>query len=124
MEIFVGSEDEIKMWVLPVMNLHMKRSLSKSSITFANAEGIEFYTNHIADELVFGLTARIANKDLGSFKYPENWWEAVKERWAPKWFLKKYPVSYTVYTGKVFYPSIAIPDHREYVQFYRKGRDY
>lgn len=27
-------------------------------------------------------------------RYPENWLEALKERFAPKWLLKKYPIKY------------------------------
>lgn len=27
-------------------------------------------------------------------KYPVNWVEAVRERWLPKWLLKRYPVKY------------------------------
>jgi len=28
---------------------------------------------------------------------PENWWEAFKERWYPKWLLSKYPVEYLTF---------------------------
>ena len=29
-------------------------------------------------------------------QYPADWREAVKERWAPRWFLKRHPVRYSV----------------------------
>lgn len=29
-------------------------------------------------------------------KYPADWWQALKERWAPKWLLEKYPVQYKI----------------------------
>jgi hypothetical protein len=31
-----------------------------------------------------------------TLKAPSDWWQAFKERWAPRWFLDKYPVEYTV----------------------------
>lgn len=27
--------------------------------------------------------------------YPQDWWQAVKNRFAPRWFLKRWPVLYT-----------------------------
>jgi hypothetical protein len=117
-------KSEIQQYVLPVLKLTAQRALDESQIQFANLGSIEQYTHHVAKELIFSLTARVANKDLGSFQHPKDWWQAVKERWAPKWFLKKYPVEYTVYTAKAFYPDIKIPDHQEYVQFYKKGVHY
>ena len=27
-------------------------------------------------------------------KWPKDWWQAVKERFAPKWFLRRWPVLY------------------------------
>lgn len=28
-------------------------------------------------------------------RYPDDWWEAFKERWFPRWLLKRYPVRLT-----------------------------
>lgn len=27
-------------------------------------------------------------------RYPRDWWEALKDRWAPVWFSRRYPVVY------------------------------
>ena len=27
-------------------------------------------------------------------RWPADWWQAVRERWAPKWWLKRHPVRY------------------------------
>jgi hypothetical protein len=31
-------------------------------------------------------------------QYPETWWEHFKQRWLPKWALKRWPVKYKVIT--------------------------
>jgi hypothetical protein len=40
--------------------------------------------------------------------FPRDWWQAVKERWAPRWALRRWPV---VYTEKVFDARLAFPDY-------------
>lgn len=43
--------------------------------------------------------------------YPANWWQALKQRFAPKWFLRRYPVKTTLFTITVqdIFPDI-LPD--------------
>lgn len=52
--------------------------------------------------------------------YPENWWEAFKERWAPDWFHRRYPVRYTEITTSLreTYPQFtpALPDTPAVIQ--------
>lgn len=61
----------------------------------------------------------IAKQDLEpvTIKYPLNWVQAIKERFAPLWYTKRYPVKYkTVVVGAgAFYDKIAIPEHSHYV---------
>lgn len=47
--------------------------------------------------------------------YPATWWDAVKERWFPKWLLTRYPVSYRIHeiTLKTLYPNFRISMPRE-----------
>lgn len=42
-------------------------------------------------------------------KYPRDWKQAFKERWAPGWFLRRWPV---IYTEEVFDARLAYPDHK------------
>ena len=46
-------------------------------------------------------------------KYPEDWWQAFKQRWAPGWFLRRWPVQYhhKVYCAAAFLPNCPIPEH-------------
>lgn len=52
-------------------------------------------------------TAVLYHPDL-SVKYPENWWQAFKEQYFPKWALQKWPVKYTIKTFRAveFHPEI------------------
>jgi hypothetical protein len=36
-----------------------------------------------------------------SYRQPEDWWQAVKERWMPAWALSHWPVKYTRHTVDV-----------------------
>lgn len=77
--------------------------------------------SHIDDSLVRRLMYELLTH-TDTFmcpKYPSNWWQAVRERWAPTWWLKRYPVVYTtpVATVRAKYPTIYFDnaDHRAYV---------
>ncbi len=52
------------------------------------------------DELVVSLTSYIYGLLDDRIKiyeeYPEDWWQAFKERWFPAWILRRYPVKYRV----------------------------
>lgn len=60
-------------------------------------------------------------------KWPTDWWQAVRERWLPSWWLKKHPVEYrrididrTIYTR--ICPHIKTPDRSSHVRFlFKKG---
>lgn len=51
-------------------------------------------------------------------KYPADWKQAIKERFAPAWALNRWPVKYTevVITAKELYPSIPVDLHRSVFQ--------
>ena len=67
---------------------------------FGTYGGFEHYIRVLLpadiDAMVCTLVCLHAAEDLKTYdiKYPNDWWEAVKERWAPQWFLKRCPVSY------------------------------
>lgn len=43
-------------------------------------------------------------------KYPSNWKEAIKERFAPRWFLKRWPVRYDTLERFIAFPEFDPPD--------------
>lgn len=48
-------------------------------------------------------------------RYPATWWDAVKERWFPRWLLTRYPATYREHeiTLKTLYPNFKISLPRE-----------
>lgn len=70
----------------------------------------------IADDACYRIVASIANQKIKEVSYPANWLEAFKERWLPKFLLKKYPVKYTKWNFSVLYPEIKFPEHQHYIR--------
>lgn len=42
-------------------------------------------------------------------QHPKDWWQHLKYRFAPKWFLAFWPVLLTQYNVRYFYPHIEVP---------------
>jgi len=81
------------------------------------------YLDRLSRDLIITAECSIASQRLDAFtvKYPENWIEAIKERWAPRWLLNKYPIKYhqKIYEVKAYYPKLAIPDEQHYVLLHK-----
>jgi hypothetical protein len=52
------------------------------------------------DETTILLRWDLACRDLMEKKWPKDWRQSFKERWFPKWLLKRYPVIYERVTLK------------------------
>jgi len=80
-----------------------------------------FQLDQLGRDMVFQLTRRIPKESIDHLyvKYPENWKEAIKERWFPKWLLKKFPVKYTElnYNVEAFYDKVAVPEMQPFIVF-------
>ena len=50
-------------------------------------------------------------------EYPANWKEAVKERFAPRWFKRRWPVKKIThrYNARILYPLISIPKEKHFL---------
>ena len=61
---------------------------------------IDLTADLIADILVTRLTTYVSAMQSEKFchytEYPENWWEAFKLRFFPKFLIDRYPIKYTV----------------------------
>ena len=49
-------------------------------------------------------------------EYPANWVEALKARFAPKWFTQRWPVRTSRIDMEVLYPRIGIPSKQHTVK--------
>lgn len=104
--------------------------LLEDQISFLRSHSsLKQYKDELERKLVLMLHASIYGKDHPKkhvIRYPENWWEAVKERFAPCWFRELYPVKFTEVTASLeeLYPEIqpALPDKRPVMKFYTTSR--
>jgi hypothetical protein len=59
---------------------------------------------------------------LREIKVPVGWVDAVKERFAPKWLLRKYPIKYAIHKFYEMYPEVSFPPnsgHKKNIYYYR-----
>lgn len=80
--------------------------------------------------LLMTLRMQVYGKDHAKkhvIRYPATWRDAVKERFAPAWFLDRYPVRFTVVEALLeeLYPDIepALPDRNPVMKFTVAKRD-
>lgn len=116
-----GGTIEVSRLTLPIERYHVQRWVSNKAL-----QGIPspiLYMQDAVDNMQLELSMRIATQHLDMIeeKYPADWWQAVKERFAPRWFLVRYPVNYKHFRleAKALYPKLAIPEHAPVVEFAR-----
>jgi len=51
-------------------------------------------------------TALVHKINNSRIQHPENWKEALKERWLPEWVKKKFPVRYKKYDAYMIFPDL------------------
>jgi hypothetical protein len=100
---------------LEAMKIGLQQRLSVELL----GAGVETSYDALTQSVIFALRGFVwAEKESvrhQEAKYPRDWWQALKERWFPKWLLDKYPVDYHVITidVKAIYPTFkqAIPSY-------------
>lgn len=75
--------------------------------------------DHLRREIVYKARFDIYGKghpERHVIRFPSDWWQAVKERFAPAWFRDRYPVQFTEVSASLeeLYPEFepAIPDRQ------------
>jgi hypothetical protein len=72
------------------------------------------------DEFVTRLIDFVWSEHLETqeIRMPEDWWQAFKERWFPKWYLKRNPVKYITkrIEAKALYPKLRMPSQTPVIQ--------
>jgi hypothetical protein len=82
-----------------------------------------------ADEFVLRVTQEVLGHimERQEVRYPANWWEAVKQRFAPEWFKERWPVRETVIelVARELYPYAAMPDQNPLIgiELYKRLRE-
>jgi hypothetical protein len=97
--------------VLRLQKVHLATQQAMSQREIENLgplTQIDLYTTYIADTLVWNLKTYILGledeKIVCHREWPEDWWQALRERWFPRWWLRRWPVLVKVH-------------HREIVSF-------
>lgn len=66
--------------------------------------------------IIVDFRTLVYGEKIKEIKYPKDWKEAFKERWFPKWLLKRYPVKYYRYNFKLIYPDLPIQPFRNFTR--------
>lgn len=66
---------------------------------FAENLRVDQAAERVADEVVFRFNSAFAagsefTVEAGEVKVPLDWWQAVRQRWAPTWWLRRWPVRF------------------------------
>lgn len=96
------------------MNLAAHRLRQSRIIDPELFEHVSFGMEKLVDlygQMLIDLKLTVYGKDHGPpeiIRYPADWWQALKERFAPAWFRDRYPVKFTEHTISLreFYPHI------------------
>jgi hypothetical protein len=98
---------------LPLHQIVSRKMIAREVLGGANWE-LKTHLDYISDSIVVDLIGYFASQpliDTIDVKYPKDWLEALKERFAPSWLLKKYPVRYVHHYADVrnIFPDFVVP---------------
>lgn len=72
---------------------------------------VERTAKSLGQRLTVELATFVLSKPLEKVeaRYPATWWDAVKERFGPQWFLKRWPARYTtiVLRAEAYFPQLS-----------------
>lgn len=85
-----------------IIKIVQSKAISKEYLRQSALE-IEQTVDMVMDELVFRLNAYFKKVDGKPLKIPKDWWQHLKLTHAPKWFLKKWPVIFTIYNPQALF---------------------
>ena len=70
----------------------------------------DYITETIALQVRMGILGR--EMESVECRWPADWWQAVKQRWFPKWALRRWPAQEEVrrLTARELYPKVELPD--------------
>jgi hypothetical protein len=98
---------------LEKVQFYARQTLSPALMQTAKLSSwIEPVTRDLCLQLEAAVYGRRVHEESRSV--PLDWWEAVKQRFAPRWFLRRYPVRYRTFTLLAYhlYPGLVFHGHR------------
>ena len=90
---------------------------------FINSGNIELYLTPYANQIIMNFRTRILGqrKEVEKsvvYEFPKNWFEHLKQDYAPKWILKRFPVK-----TEYFYKKIVIDASALFPELGSRGED-
>lgn len=101
------------------LRCHLGWLISIDLLADMNQVEFEAHLDYQLKNIALSLEMKLAGEKLKEVKaqYPADWKEAVKERFAPKWFKERRPVKYKeiILTAHAVYPLISLPEEKNFV---------
>lgn len=101
--------------------VELERQLCSGYFTIADLDELWFseaekQLSIRSNQCIYTIKTFIAAQQLERLQamYPIDWWQAVKQRFFPKWLAKKYPIKYKYIRleARALYPRVAIPNEK------------
>lgn len=111
--------------MLKKFNFSWKMELHDRMIMDMNNVQLTHYMDHALTRAIYRLDLDVFGQDLEAqiWKMPADWKEAIKERFFPKWLLRKFPVKHAIFKldVAVLYPQLEMPQNIHKPYFHYKG---
>jgi len=101
-----GANLRIELWRNAARQRLAEDSLACDSVL--NTMKISQKTFDYGNKLGTMIAMNIVTENIGRVKWPADWLQAFKERWFPKFFLRKFPVNYKTVDVKAIYPKCSL----------------
>lgn len=88
--------DDVQKIVLSSIRASLSTSITASLAKHNPSLVAEVISKDLIVKLNAYIVAMPTEKICVYHKYPKDWWQAVKERWFPKWAKNKWPIKYVV----------------------------
>ena len=99
-------EDQMSELKLEWNKFGAQKMIPFEAIDLANLDFM-YRMDHEVGALVLKLRALVAGrKSNEKIMFPMDWKQAVKERFAPQWYLRRRPVKYACYQAGEFFPGV------------------
>jgi len=103
------------------INFHISREFIDD---FAGSIRLETHIDKMTRDAVASLKLQMAGQtqEPQVHYYPKDWVEALKERFAPRWLLRRWPIKfkYIKFEPTVLYPGIKLPERKHFVVYKTK----
>ena len=113
-----NKEEEYETRVLEKIRFESRQVIGASVI---GSLEFEKFQDMISDNMIYRLKGFVLGKnEIATIEYYATWWQEIRVKILPKWWLKRHPSNKKKAIFKVTYPSIniAFEKHAPYITFH------